>query len=602
MTVSEQKFQVDLRGVVDLLSRHIYSNPRVYLRELLQNAVDALTARRELDGHAGSIRITPVSDTSEEFVITDDGVGLTAEQVGDVLATVGRSSKRDILDLPRQGYLGQFGIGLLACFMVADEIVIHSRSAHGGDPVAWVGRTDGTFATTVGDPATPMGTSVHLRPRHDERALLSNPMVASLAEMYGEFLPVPIRVDTAGGTEVHLTRSAPFTRDADIDAVVGYGADLLGQVPLDVIRFDIAGTGTSGAAYVLPTAPPPGVRQRTRAYLGRMLLSERADAVLPEWAFFVRAVLDTSLLSPTASREGFVEDEALTHTREQIGAAIRRWIRGLSLTAPHRLAEFVRTHEVGLKSLVIHDDELAEIVLPWLTVDTTEGRLTLGQLADRGTIRYAETVDEYRQVAGILDRDQLLVNGGYLYDAELIRRFSQLNAQVTAVPVDVIEALDRLDPPPLDDREAAVRFEERATAALAATGCVVVTRSIADPSLPAVYVANPETLRVLDRRRTKTVSTPLWSGVLGRIDELAPERHERPATELSARLCVNWLSPVVRTLAGTAATERFQATLQLLYIQALLAGHQPLGSVERAMFTHALGQVLTQPQREGDSS
>jgi len=56
-----QQFQVDLRGVVDLLSRHIYSSPRVYLRELMQNARDAITARREVDGGGGRIRITPLT-------------------------------------------------------------------------------------------------------------------------------------------------------------------------------------------------------------------------------------------------------------------------------------------------------------------------------------------------------------------------------------------------------------------------------------------------------------------------------------------------------------------------------------------------------------
>ena len=68
MTLNENaaahQFQVDLRGVIDLLSRHIYSGPRVYLRELLQNAVDAISARRSIDGRGGRVRITPVSAAS----------------------------------------------------------------------------------------------------------------------------------------------------------------------------------------------------------------------------------------------------------------------------------------------------------------------------------------------------------------------------------------------------------------------------------------------------------------------------------------------------------------------------------------------------------
>ena len=162
MSADVQQFQVDLRGVVDLLSRHIYSSPRVYLRELLQNARDAITARREVDGGGGSIRITALTDDSGEFVLRDDGVGLNAAEVGDLLATVGRSSKRDIFDLPRSDYLGQFGIGLLSCFMVADSIVIRSRSARGGSAVEWTGSADGTFRVVEIDDDLPVGTSVHL--------------------------------------------------------------------------------------------------------------------------------------------------------------------------------------------------------------------------------------------------------------------------------------------------------------------------------------------------------------------------------------------------------------------------------------------------------
>ena len=129
-----QPFQVDLKGVVDLLGRHIYSSPRVYLRELLQNGVDAITARNLYCQENGldsdptwGITIHPVTATHREFTMTDQGIGLSAEEVTDLLATVGGSSKRDILDMARTDYIGQFGIGLLSCFMVCDQIRILTR-------------------------------------------------------------------------------------------------------------------------------------------------------------------------------------------------------------------------------------------------------------------------------------------------------------------------------------------------------------------------------------------------------------------------------------------------------------------------------------------
>ena len=586
-----QQFQVDLRGVVDLLSRHIYSSPRIYLRELLQNARDAITARSEIDRAGGTIRITPLTEASGEFVLRDDGVGLNATEVAELLATVGRSSKRDIFDLPRSDYLGQFGIGLLSCFMVADTIVIRSRSARGGASVEWTGSADGTFQVAELDEELPIGTSVHLIPRFDTDDLLRPAAVRELATVFGEFLPVRVVLETEGG-DVDITRQAPFLDAAsDPDAAVQYGRDLLGSSPLDVIELSEPATGTRGLAYVLPFAPPPGSRQATRMYLGRMLLSERADDVLPDWAFFVRAVVDSTGLAPTASRESLVEDAALERVREQLGAGIRRWILELGLREPHRLAQFVAIHEVGLKSLVRHDEELAAFITRWLTVETTHGSIRIGDLVERfGHLRYAQTVDEFRQVAGISPSAEVLVNGGYLYDADLIRMIPDLYPHVTVEKVDVTGELDRLDPPPLDDRAAAVALEDRAGAVLAASDCSVVVRSIDRPELPGLYVADPEVLRSLDRSRTKGITGALWGGVLARIDDtLAAGRED----DLSARLCLNWSNRVVRSLVGVRDDAVFSRTVQLLYIQALLAGHHPLSDADRTLMTTALADLVS---------
>src|SRR5262245_7765201 len=92
-------FQVDLRGVVDLLSHHLYASPRVYVRELLQNAVDAITARRVVEPYAPAIvRIDPPESTGDGSLrVSDTGIGLTESQVHELLATIGRTSKRDEL-------------------------------------------------------------------------------------------------------------------------------------------------------------------------------------------------------------------------------------------------------------------------------------------------------------------------------------------------------------------------------------------------------------------------------------------------------------------------------------------------------------------------
>ena len=115
---SPNHFQVDLNGLISLLSDHLYSGPEVYIRELLQNAVDALTARAKMDQafrpEDSTIRIEVVQgedvSVAPTLVVTDQGVGLTEDEVHRFLATIGKSSKREF---SRDDFIGQFGIGLL---------------------------------------------------------------------------------------------------------------------------------------------------------------------------------------------------------------------------------------------------------------------------------------------------------------------------------------------------------------------------------------------------------------------------------------------------------------------------------------------------------
>ena len=171
----EQSFHVDLRGVVDLLSRHLYSSPRVYLRELLQNAVDAITARG--DG-PGEIRVTT---TDGELEVRDSGIGLTETRGARASRHHRPQSKRDELGFGRHEFLGQFGIGLLSAFLVADEIEVVTRSARGGDAVRWIGFADGHYSVEPAERDEP-GTTVRLRPRPGAAALdRLRPTVAELA-------------------------------------------------------------------------------------------------------------------------------------------------------------------------------------------------------------------------------------------------------------------------------------------------------------------------------------------------------------------------------------------------------------------------------------
>jgi molecular chaperone HtpG len=588
---------VNLRGVVDLLSRHIYSGPRVYLRELLQNGIDAITARRELQpGHpeagAWSIRVTPLTAETGEFCLSDQGIGLTRAEAAELLSTVGATSKRDILDFPRQDLLGRFGIGLLSCFMVADEIKVVTRSAKGGPAVEWLGSANGSFTLRQLDQAAPIGTSVHLRGRFDGEELLRPAAVAELAQQFGRYLAAPVRVGPKGGG-VAINQPAVFAEPKPEPAAAArLGAELVGAEPLDWFRLDCPETASRGLAFVLPFSPPPGARQANSLYLGRMLVSQRLDGILPAWAFFARACVNSTGLTPTASREAVVEDVALEVTRAAFGRAIWDWLARVASSQPYLLERFLSVHQQAIKQMVVYDEALAKLMTGHLSLDTSLGRRRIADLTrDHAKLRYTQTVDEFRQVVGIGGDQGVIVNGGYLWDAALTRSLTGLYGTEVEL-VDVLGELDRLDPPPAADQARAADLAARASAALAGRDCEVVTRVIGDGGQAALFVADPELFRRLDRSRLGDAASPLWRELLGQAGsalDLSPLGQRRPAR---SRLCLNWVNRLVRTLAALEDKAVFDRCVQLLYAQAQLASHRPLLAEDRQLLDSALSDLV----------
>lgn len=360
----DKVFQVDLHGLVDLLSHHLYSSPRVFVRELLQNAVDAITARRALEPlHPGAIAIELIPATATEpatLVMTDDGIGLTRDEAETFLATIGRSSKREAVAALREDFLGQFGIGLLACFMVADEIVVVSRSARGGPAVEWRGRPDGTYSVRDLDTPLAAGTRVYLRARPDAADWFVADSIRGLLDTFGRHLPVRATL-TVNGTTGQVTGhdfpwELPFgateTRER---ALRQAGTEILHLPVMDVLDIEADAGKVRGLAFVVGGTVSPVDRPAHRVYLKRMLLGESVPGLLPDWAFFIRAMVNTDALTPTASREQLYDDAAFDLATEELGEAIRDALVRMAADDPVRLGRIVDVHFLGLKALAVHE-------------------------------------------------------------------------------------------------------------------------------------------------------------------------------------------------------------------------------------------------------
>jgi molecular chaperone HtpG len=588
---SHENFQVDLHGLVDVLSNHLYSSPRVYVRELLQNGVDAITARRLADPTAPARIVIEVGDS--QLSMTDSGTGLAPDQVKDFLATIGRSSKRDEIGFAREEFLGQFGIGMLSAFMVAEEVRIRTRTA-AGPTTLWRGMSDGRYVTTEIAPAPEQGTTVTITARRGMEQWLEPATVRDLALHYGSALPVEILVNG----EVLSTGIAPWDRTGTPGErqarLVEYAQEKLGFTPFDIIDLSVPEAGLDGAAFVLPFPANPVERATHRVYLKRMLMSERADALLPDWAFFVRSLVDTTEPRPTASRESLYDDHELEATREALGSQVKSWLVRLARVNPRRFDDFLGIHHLGVKSLATYDDEMLRLVYHHVPLETNRGRSTLADLVEQaGEIAYVTSVDEFRQVGAVASAQGLaIVNAGYTYDARLIERLPAILPDVSVRrfdPTDLATALEPLDEVTLHEVR---QFLHDAQDALDPVGCEVVLREFFPLSLPALYLIDRSAAFAAERQSTSELADDLWAAILS--DVTVP-------VDTRPQLVLNHRSPLVRRLETTADPGLRRLAVEGLYAHALVVGHHPVRPADSAVVNRSFLGLLDQIVIEGET-
>ncbi|MBM9509568.1 HSP90 family protein [Actinacidiphila acididurans] len=580
-------FQVDLRGLVDLLSHHLYSSPRVYVRELLQNGVDAITARRAED--PGAPARVALHTSPGALRIEDTGTGLTEADVHALLATIGRSSKRDSLEGARSGFLGQFGIGLLACFVVAGTVRVVSRSARDplAPPVEWTARDDGSYTvrTLPADARPEPGTTVHLAARPGAEEWFAPEKVAVLVRDFGALLPYDIRVDGTAVTDRPPVWERPHSGPgARREALARYCREQFGFTPLDSVDLDLPVAGVRGVAFVLPSAVSPAQRAGHRVHLKGMLLTEHAPELLPDWAFFVRCVIDTDTLRPTASREHLYADETLAAVRDALGDRIREWITGLAAGDPERLTHFLSVHHLGVKTLARHDADLLRIMLPWLPFETTDGQRSLEEFARRHpVVHFTRTVEEFRQVAAIAAAQGMgVVNGGYTYDAELVEMLPRVRPGSTVAELDADTVTAFLDDVPAGQELALAGFLATARAVLDPLDCDVALRAFHPLTVPALHLDDRAARHERARAGEAAAADDLWAGILGSLRGTAPR----------SRLVLNHLNPLVRTLATLPDPALAGTAVEGLYGQALLMAQRPLRPADSALLNRAFLDLL----------
>jgi molecular chaperone HtpG len=390
-------FQVDVAGVIQIMGTSLYARGDAPIRELIQNAHDAILRRRQKDlSYKGRIDIRL---DSERHTVSfhDDGVGLSPDEAEKYLGTLGigitgflkgrhpDSAGADVSG-NGDGLIGQFGIGLFSAFMVADRLVVESRRLDCDEGVCW-SAGEGTEIELSSLDRAHSGTTVtlHLKPEHHRLAERSEVIETAIKE-YADFLPIPIFLNDAP-RRVNVINVAWFDPTPEREAIELELQGYFHESPLDVIPVRAERpVSVVGALYVTPQRTPgfagdPVVTTTIR----RMVISRQTRDLLPPWASFLRGVLEVSDCVPTASREDLVRDAAFAKVKAQLEELLFSHFEQLATKNLAAMEAILSWHRYTLAGAALGNARLRRLLRETYRFHTSQGMLSFSQILSRST-------------------------------------------------------------------------------------------------------------------------------------------------------------------------------------------------------------------------
>ncbi|HLM59191.1 MAG TPA: HSP90 family protein [Pyrinomonadaceae bacterium] len=612
--MSNHKFQVNLRGIIELLSQHLYSSPEVYIRELLQNAVDAIQARRlyrsedfvpEINFHFTFENGSPV------LRCRDNGRGLDEAEAHEFLSIIGLSSKTEDIARQRGTFIGQFGIGLLSGFMVSDEIKVITRSAKPDSPVVeWRGHQNGTYSVrqiNCSDFVT--GTEVTLYGNERSEIYFSPERINHLLKLYGEFLPEKITMTSDYNNcppdyhrifppdEIINARFTPWRTEHLSTAQqrvewMNYARNSLRIEPFDCFPLQASSGKVSGVAFVHSHAYVPNNQQNHQVYLKGMLLNERLDNLLPSSAFFVTCVINAGLLSPTASRESFQENNAYFAAKEELSECVENYCNRLVSGPPAKLQQFLNIHQSGIKHLSAFNERLYAMFCEHLSFETTQGTISLTEYRcrsnDKNTIHYTASVDDFRQLRQMAQAQSMtLINAGYTNDLDLIEKLPDFFPEIRLEKITAERLEEKFDSLCEHELEQSADLLETANQTLQPFGCKADIRKFYPAEIPAIYSLSEGGSWMRSTNEMSNKANELWGEIMSNL-----QGEESFSENTYARLCLNFSNPVIKKLCAVENQQLLASVVEILYVQALLAGHHNLSGEEQNLLNNCLKRLI----------
>ena len=393
MSKQTLSFQAEVAQLLHLVTHSLYSNPEIFLRELVSNASDACDKLRfEGLNNAALFEDAPNLDVRVAFdkaaktiTITDNGIGMSQAEAVEHLGTIAKSGTKDFMshlsgDQKKDAQLiGQFGVGFYSGFIVADKIVVESRRAGlpAAEGVRWTSGGTGDFEVETIERAA-RGTTIPLHVREDKSEFLSHWKLKSLITKYSDHISLPILMQK----EEWDAEKSEYVQKDEWEAVNSANA-LWARSKKDVsdeqygefyknISYDqaaplawshnrVEGTTEYTQLLYIPAKAPMDLWNRDRKagiklYVRRVFIMDEAEALMPSYLRWVKGVVDSADLPLNVSRELLQESRDVKAIRE---GNTRRVLAMLEDLAKKDVAPNAEESVDGVTDVVSAEDKAA---------------------------------------------------------------------------------------------------------------------------------------------------------------------------------------------------------------------------------------------------
>ncbi len=392
MSMEKMEFQTEAKQMLHLVIHSLYTHKEIFLRELISNASDALDKVRfealttpDILDENQELKINISIDKDAKILtITDNGIGMTKEELIQNIGTIARSGSKAFLEKMTgdekkdSNLIGQFGVGFYSVFMVASKVkLVTKRAGSDEEAIEWISSGDTSFEIGTADKKD-HGTEITVYLKDDEDEFTNDWQIRSLIKKYSDYIAFPIYLPNDKGEEEAVNESKPIWKKTPSEIKDEqhneFFKSAFGQMddPLITIHNKAEGVMEYASLLYIPSKLSPYEMYNTerkhgvKLYVKRVFIMDSCKDLLPEYFRFFNGVVDSEDLPLNVSRETLQHNPMITKIRKGIVSKIFSKLKDLATKDPEKYKTFYKEFgpimKEGLHSDFENKDKLLELV------------------------------------------------------------------------------------------------------------------------------------------------------------------------------------------------------------------------------------------------